>query len=92
MAMNPSMLDKLSRLEERLAEVSALLSTEEATRDITEYRRLNREHAELADVVEHFVAWRQARRDLETAEQLRADPEMRDFADDEAAAANQRLA
>ena len=42
MAMNPSMLDKLSRLEERLAEVSALLSTEEATRDITEYRRLNR--------------------------------------------------
>jgi len=92
MAMNPSMLDKLSRLEERLAEVSALLSTEEATRDITEYRRLNREHAELADVVAHFVAWRQARRDLETAEQLRADPEMREFADDEATAANRRLA
>ncbi|RPH41240.1 MAG: peptide chain release factor 1 [Burkholderiales bacterium] len=90
--MNASMLAKLSRLEERLEEVSRLLSAQEATRDLAEYRRLNREHAELAEVVEHFVAWRHARTDRDTAEQLREDPEMRDFAAEEIAAADARLA
>jgi peptide chain release factor 1 len=90
--MNASMLAKLSRLEERLEELSQLLSAQEATRDMTEYRRLNREHAELAEVVEHFVAWRRARTDRDTAEQLREDPEMREFAAEEIAAADARLA
>jgi peptide chain release factor 1 len=90
--MKASMLAKLSRLEERLAEVSALLSAEDATRDIGEYRRLNREHAELADVVAHFVAWRRARDDRATAEALRDDPAMREFAAEEVDAADARLA
>jgi peptide chain release factor 1 len=89
--MKASMLAKLSRLEERLAEVSALLSSEDATRDIGTYRKLNREHAELAEVVAHFVAWRQARSDRDTAQQLRDDPEMRAFADEEVASADARL-
>jgi peptide chain release factor 1 len=86
------MLAKLTRLEERLDELNALLSSADATRDIGEYRRLNREHAELAEVVERFVAWRSARSDRDAAEQLRADPEMRLFADEEIAAADARLA
>ncbi|MFN7644154.1 MAG: peptide chain release factor 1 [Burkholderiales bacterium] len=90
--MNASMLAKLSRLEERLEELSQLLSAQEATRDMTEYRKLNREHAELVEVVEHFVAWRRARTDRDTAEQLREDPEMREFAAEEIAAADARLA
>ncbi|HYF60225.1 MAG TPA: peptide chain release factor 1 [Burkholderiaceae bacterium] len=90
--MNASMLAKLSRLEERLEEVSALLSAEDAARDMAEYRRLTREHAELAEVVEHFVAWRRARADRDTAEQLREDPEMRAFAAEEIASADARLA
>jgi peptide chain release factor 1 len=90
--MKASMLAKLARLEERLAEVSALLSTEEATRDLAGYRRLNREHAELAEVVEHFVAWRQAQRDREAAEDMRTDPELRAFANEEIAACDARLA
>lgn len=90
--MNASMLAKLSRLEERLEELSQLLSAQEATRDMAEYRKLNREHAELAEVVEHFVAWRRARTDRDTAEQLREDPEMREFAAEEIAAADARLA
>jgi peptide chain release factor 1 len=90
--MNASMLAKLSRLEERLEEVSQLLSAQQATRDMAEYRKLNREHAELAEVVEHFVAWRRARTDRDTAEQLREDPELREFATEEIAAADARLA
>jgi peptide chain release factor 1 len=90
--MNASMLAKLSRLEERLEELSQLLSAQEATRDMAEYRKLNREHAELVEVVEHFVAWRRARTDRDTAEQLREDPDLREFAAEEIAAADARLA
>jgi peptide chain release factor 1 len=90
--MKPSIFAKLTQLEERLAEVSALLASETATRDLAEYRRLHQEHAELAAIVDHFVAWRHARDDRATAEQLRQDPEMRDFAQDEIHAADTRLA
>ncbi|MCX7204077.1 MAG: peptide chain release factor 1 [Burkholderiales bacterium] len=89
--MKASMLAKLQRLEERLEEVSALMASESATRDMAEYRRLGREHAELVEVVEHFVAWRDARNDRETAEALRADPELREFAVEEISAADARL-
>ncbi len=89
--MKASMLAKLARLEERLEEVSALLSSEDAARDMSTWRKLNREHAELVEVVEHFVAWRQARGDRDTAEQLREDPQMREFALEEIAQADARL-
>jgi peptide chain release factor 1 len=89
--MKPSMQAKLEQLERRLVEVNALLSSEQATRDLDAYRRLNREHAELSQVVEHFVAWRNAAGDLEAAEAMRQDPEMREFANEEAAAAGERL-
>ena len=83
---------RLERLEHRLAELDRLLASEEAVRDLDVYRKLSREHVELAELVEHFVAWKQAVRDHETAVQMRGDPGMREFADEEAAAAATRLA
>ena len=88
--MNPSMRAKLDQFERRLAEVSRLLSSEAAAKDLAEFRRLNREHAELTQLVDHYQAWRQAASDREAAESMRSDPEMREFADDEARAAVQR--
>jgi peptide chain release factor 1 len=90
--MKTSLLSKLSRLEARLEEVAALLSSGDAVRDLAEYRRLTREHAELAEVVEHYVAWRRARADRDEAERMRADPELREFAQEEATEADARLA
>ena len=84
------MLTKLERLERRLEEVNRLLSTEAATRDQAGFRKLNREHADLTQVVDHFHAWRRATEDAAAAETMRADPEMRDFAEEEAAAAAAR--
>ena len=82
---------KLEQLERRLAEVSALLNSESATRDLDQYRRLTREHSELAEVVAHFAAWRQAHADLTEAEAMRADAELREFAQEEADAAAARI-
>jgi len=83
---------RLERLEHRLAELNQLLASEEAVRDLAVFRRLNREHVELAELVGHFGAWKQALRDRDTAEQMRGDPEMRAFADEEISAASTRLA
>jgi peptide chain release factor 1 len=92
MAMKPSLQDKLARLADRLAELDALLSSETATADMEQYRKLHREHAEITPVVEHYRAWQRASADLKTAEGLLADPEMRDFAQEEMDAARARLA
>ena len=75
--MKISMQAKLEQLERRLAEVNLLLSSEQAARDLDAWRRLNREHSDLAQVVDHLQAWRQAERDLETAEAMRGDPDLR---------------
>ena len=89
--MKPTMRARLEQLERRLAEVNGLLSSEAATRDLDAYRRLNREHSELSDVVARFVAWRCADDDLREAQAMRADPEMREFAEEEVRAATVRL-
>ena len=40
--MNPSIAAKLAQLSERLLEVNQLLSTEESTKDMDAFRKLNR--------------------------------------------------
>ncbi|MFM8556251.1 MAG: PCRF domain-containing protein, partial [Betaproteobacteria bacterium] len=90
--MNDSMRARLERLEPRLAEVNARLSGPDAARDLTEFRRLTREHAELTQLLERFEAYLHAEADLATARQMRDAPEMREFADSEAEAAGARMA
>ncbi len=82
---------KLDQFERRLGEVNRLLSSQAAASDLGEFRRLNREHAELTQLVEHYQSWQSADADLKAAESMRADPQMREFADEEALAAQQRL-
>ncbi len=89
--MKPSVLDKLQSLSERLEEVTALLSTPEATADINRFRQLNQEHAELTPVVEAYRQYRQAESDLADAEEMLADPEMKDFAAEEIEAAQAKI-
>ncbi len=88
--MNASMQAKLENLERRLAEVNLLLSSEDAARDLDAFRRAGREHAELSEIVECFHAWKRAVADRETAAQMRDDPQLREFADEELAAATAR--
>ena len=58
--MNPSISAKLAQLSERLLEVNQLLSTEEATKSMDTFRKLNRERAELEPVVELYHAYQAA--------------------------------
>ena len=89
--MKTSMQSKLDQLTTRLAELNDLLSREDITANLDQYRKLTREHAELGPVVEHYALWRQASNDAQTAQELLTDASMRDFAEEEIRAARERM-
>jgi peptide chain release factor 1 len=81
--MKPSLLGKLQQLADRLAAVDGLLSAPEVTNDMNEYRRLSKERADLAPVVENFHGYEGLQRDLTAANEWLSDPELKAFAQDE---------
>ena len=86
------MQSKLDQLTTRLAELNDLLSRPDVTSNLDQYRKFTREHAELEPIVEHYAQWKRAAADEAAAEELLADPSMREFADEEAKAARERMA
>ncbi|TCV84154.1 peptide chain release factor 1 [Sulfurirhabdus autotrophica] len=81
--MKSTIANKLANLSDRLEELNLLLSSESATADMDTYRKLTREHAEIGPVVELYTAYKQCELDIKTAQEMAADPEMREFADTE---------
>src|SRR5512133_3787175 len=89
--MKKSIHDKLQHLTERRAEIDALLGSEEATRDMDNYRKLTREHAEIGPVVELFAAYGKAEANLAAAREMLSDPEMKELAAEEIEAAEAEM-
>ncbi|MBP9742435.1 MAG: peptide chain release factor 1 [Burkholderiales bacterium] len=81
--MKQSFREKLEKLALRLDELAVLLIAPEVINNMNEYTRLNKEYAELAPVVAKFKEYVIAINDLSTANELLADPEMREFAQHE---------
>ena len=89
--MKPSIAAKLESLTRRLGEVGDILSSEAATRDMEQYRRLSREHAELTPVVSLFGKYVQAEADIAAAQEMLADPQMRIYAEAEIKSGREKL-
>ncbi|MFM9913163.1 MAG: peptide chain release factor 1 [Methylophilaceae bacterium] len=89
--MKPSLEKKLATLSERLEELNRLLSTETATSDMDNYRKISREHADITPVVEHYRAFLKIEADLAAAREMLSDPDMREFAEEEIAAGKTQL-
>ena len=89
--MKASIAAKLDQKRQRLVDVSALLSSENATRDMEQFRKLSREHAELEPVVALFNRYRDTEQDVAEAQELLADPEMKSYAEGEIKAGRERL-
>ncbi|MDZ7278138.1 peptide chain release factor 1 [Pantoea eucrina] len=81
--MKSSIIAKLEALQERHEEVEALLGDAGVIGDQDRFRALSREYAQLSDVTRCFREWQQVQEDVETAEMLLDDPEMRDMAQEE---------
>jgi peptide chain release factor 1 len=90
--MKPSMLAKLDQLANRLVELDELLMSEGATANMDNYRKMTREHAEIGPLVALYADFGRAQDDLSEAQEMLADPEMKDFAQDEIEAAKARMA
>ena len=82
---------KLEHLDARLAELNTILMQEDATKDMDVYRKLTREHADISTVVEQFGLYKKAEADAKAANEMRLDPEMKDFADEEEKEAQSRM-
>ena len=81
--MKPSMIKKLATLSERLDELNRLLSSEGATSNMDNYRKLTQEHAEITPIVEQFRSFEQGEADIAEAQKMLSDPEMKEFAQEE---------
>nr|WP_314631151.1 peptide chain release factor 1 [uncultured Noviherbaspirillum sp.] len=89
--MKPSMLARLDQLANRLEEIGSLLMQEGVTDNMEQYRKLNREHAELGPLVDLYLQYTQAASDVETAQDMLADPDMKEFAQEEISGAKARM-
>ena len=92
--MKPALRAKLEGLAKRLEELNGLLSSENATRDMAEFKRLSREHAEVSKVTGLYADFQKAEKDASEAREMASDPGLKSLADEElksAQAAMQRL-
>jgi peptide chain release factor 1 len=90
--MTPTLRRKLEALAERREELERLLSDPSVVADNKRFRDLSREFAQLEPVATALAEERRAKDDLAAAEAMRADPEMRELAEEEVEAAQARLA
>jgi peptide chain release factor 1 len=89
--MKPSMHSKLAQLAKRMTEIDALLSREDAARDMDSFRALGRERAEIEPVAAGFHDYNRAQADLLAAQEMLADPDMKVLAEEEIHAAKARI-
>ncbi|MFT4198461.1 MAG: peptide chain release factor 1 [Pseudoxanthomonas sp.] len=90
--MTPTLRRKLEALAERREELERLLADPTVAADSARFAALSREFAQLEPVAAALAAEARAKADLAAAEALRAEPEMRELAEEEIAAAQARLA
>ncbi|MBB3803851.1 peptide chain release factor 1 [Xanthomonas arboricola] len=89
--MTPTLRRKLEALAERREELQHLLSDPDVVGNNDKFRSLSRELSQLEPVAVALEDEARAKADLSAAEALRSDPEMRELAEEEIAAAQARL-
>ncbi len=90
--MKASIAAKLAQLSARLEELNQLLSSENVTADLDNYRRLSREHAEISPVVKLYEKHRAAEHEVHGAQSMISDPEMKELAEAEIREGKHKLA
>ena len=78
--MKPSMQKKLAGLSDRINELNTLLSTETITNDMDHYRKITKEHSDITPIVDEYHAYKKNEANLNEAQNMLSDPEMKEFA------------
>ncbi|WP_439295147.1 peptide chain release factor 1 [Lonepinella sp. BR2882] len=79
--MKASIISKLDSLNERYEELEALLGDVSVISDQDKFRAYSKEYAQLEDVVKAFSRWKQLHSNMQEAELLLDDPDMREMAE-----------
>lgn len=90
--MTPTLRRKLEALAERREELERLLADPGVIGDSDRFRAFSREFSQLEPVATAMAEEKRAQADLAAAQAMRGDPELAELADEEIAAAQQRLA
>ena len=89
--MTPTLRRKLEALAERREELERLLAEPEVVANNARFRDLSREFSQLEPIATALADEVRAKADLAAAESMRTDPDLRELADEEIAAAQARL-
>ena len=81
--MKPSMQKKLAGLSDRIQELNTLLSSETITNDMDQYRKITKEHSDITPIVNEYHAYKKNEDNLNEAQSMLSDPEMKEFAQEE---------
>ncbi len=90
--MKDSLRQQFERLAMRLVELDATLADGSIASDMKRFRALTREHADVAWVVDRYRRFTQREADAESAREMLTDPDMREMAREEIAAAQDDMA
>ncbi len=82
---------QLERYALRLTELDFLLSREDIMRDMTQFLKLSREHAEVSAVATRYARHQLRSQDLHTAQAMLAEEDMREMAEEEVVSASAEL-
>ena len=89
--MTPTLRRKLEALAERREELERLLADPAVVNDNDRFRAFSREFAQLQPIATALADEARALADLAAAEAMRGDPDLRELAEEEITAAQQRL-
>ncbi|WAR44335.1 peptide chain release factor 1 [Methylomonas rapida] len=90
--MKPSIRTKLENLGERFEEITALLTQPEVQNNQNQFRSLSQEYAQIEPIVACYKAYQDNQANLESAQEMTkdSDPELREMAKEEIAAAAEK--
>ena len=85
------MFEKLQAVEERYEELTKLIADPEVIANQGEWQKLMKEHASIEDIVLKFREYKKVKKEMEEAEELMQDPEMKELAEAEYYEAKENL-
>ncbi len=85
------MFEKLEAVEKRYEELTKLIADPEVISNQAEWQKAIKEHASIEDIVIKFREYKKTKQDMEEAEELMQDPEMKELAEGEYYSAKEQL-
>lgn len=85
------MFEKLEAVEKRYEELTKMISDPEVIARQSEWQKLMKEHAGIEEIVLKFREYKKVKENMEEAEELMQDPDMKELAEDEYYSSKEQL-